>query len=319
MDKVSKFKTLKIHPFILINNIMFLKNAKGYDVVHVHGVTPLTFLLKYFVSNKTKIILSYYGSDLFRSKKLERLLQKLILKKAEYITFATHKMIDTFNVHYKNKYALKIKKIMYGSKNVEYFSIYLKTLSVDDCKTYFSMPSDKFSIYIGYNGYREHRHLEVISELTLLNHELKEKIFVVCHISYGLDEIYANQIENKLISSGIHYIILKEFYSGKELVYLRKACNVFINVQPSDALSASMIESMSAGAVVLKGSWLAYKEIDDLNGFYLNLNSLTEITDKIVAIINDWTNYKLQTINNGSLLFNLLSWEVQAKKWIELY
>lgn len=59
--------------FVFIKQSVELLNSLGkYDVVHVHAVRPFISLPIYFSRrNFKKIILTYWGSDLFRTTKLQ--------------------------------------------------------------------------------------------------------------------------------------------------------------------------------------------------------------------------------------------------------
>lgn len=314
-----KNKKRRLHPFLIVANILRYKKAKKFDVIHFHGVSNITFFIKFFISKKTLLILSYYGSDLLRSSKCQLKLQRCVLKRADHITLATYAMIEKFNQIYDNKYSKKITKAMYGTTQVEYFNRYRNTMSIDECKDIYGLPKDKITVYIGYNGYRAQNHLKIISTLTKMEDNIKNKIHLVCHCSYGLTNEYRNEIIAHLENSSICYSFITSYLVKEEMVYFRLACDIFLNLQKSDALSASMIESMDAGAIVIKGDWLIYKEIEEYETLLISVSTIEKLLNVIPEVINNIDNYKEKTIQNMGILNYLLSWKNQSKKWLSLY
>lgn len=315
----KKIKKRRFHPFLILSNVFRYKIVKKFDIIHVHGVTPITPFIGFFASRKSIIILSYYGSDLLRTSNKVLKFQKYILKKAKHITLATHAMIDEFNKTYKYKYKDKVVKAMYGTTQVDFFK---QHRVVEDKKYYkekFNFPNNKYTVYIGYNGFRAQNHLDIISNLSNLEDDIKSKIHLVCHCSYGLDKEYKDEILSYLYNSNITFDFITDYLQKEQLVYFRMACDIFINMQISDALSASMIESLDGGAVVIKADWLIYKEIEDYEGFLFSIPNFFHLGNKIAIIVNDFPKYKMKAAYNKGILEYLLSWDNHSKIWLKLY
>jgi hypothetical protein len=60
----------QFHPLIILSNIMRFSLVKDYDIVHIHGVSNITFFSNLFLKKITTLILIYYGSDLLRASKV---------------------------------------------------------------------------------------------------------------------------------------------------------------------------------------------------------------------------------------------------------
>jgi glycosyltransferase involved in cell wall biosynthesis len=208
---------------------------------------------------------------------------------------------------------------MYGSEPSKNLINKIKVCSKSEAKAIMNFPLEKKTIYCGYNGHRSQRHLDIINELKKIDNTRKQKYHLVLHCSYGLEEDYHLLIKDALDKSGFSFSLITDFYTLNDLAVFRIACDIFINVQDTDALSATMIESLSSGAIVIVGKWLKYYEIDLIGAFYKSISNFSELSEVMNDIEINWSEYKTLSKNNNKLGEQLLSWDKLSDTWLNLY
>ena len=92
-----------------------------------------------------------------------------------------------------------------------------------------------------------------------------------------------------------------------------------INVQTTDQFSGSMQETVFAGNVLINGAWLPYNTFKKEGAFFLEVNDLTELSEKIEYTIDNCEKLKLKTKINRDIIWKLSSWENNSKDWYNLY
>lgn len=303
------------HINLYIESILHLRVCRQYDIVHVLGVDSASVAVALFSKRDCRIIVSYKGSDLLRTGKIELALQKPLLKRANVITMATDFLVKKFHEKHGNEYNNKIVINGYGTKNADAVIAGLQSFNRDSCKKVFRIPTNKFSILCGYNGSPAHRHIEIIKMLSALGKPTKNKLYIVCHCAYALSDKYRLEIEEGIKESGIEGRLISDFFVGEKMAKFRMSTDIMLNLQPTDALSASMLECLEAGAVVIKGDWLVYPVLDERNAFILSVEEISEIPLLITNIVNNIEEYREKTKANRGLLYDILSWEPKKEIW----
>jgi hypothetical protein len=313
-QKIVHFKRLP-HPNIYLKSFFRLSICRKYDIINMHSIVTTAPAIALFASKDAWVIASYYGSDLLRAGKFQLYAQGFFLRRVNKITLATDYLIEMFHSLFKGKYDQQVVKSTYGSKNADEVIALNKLVDRVKCKHEFAFPTDKLLVYCGYNGYRAQRHIEIISCLSELDIEIKEKMYIVCHCSYGIDEHYINEIEVGIENSGIEGKVITKYISGNEMAKFRYCADIMLNLQQTDSFSASMQESMGAGAIVIKGDWLVYPEIERRNAFIFSIKNISELPTLLVDIIINFRDYREMSRKNLDLLYDMLSWEPKKELW----
>ena len=301
----------------LIYNCFRYCLVRKYDLIHFFGVPKNAFVSRLFLRCNTRVIVSYLGSDLLRAKPLQLYVQKPLLSRAEKISLATDYLCDYFNDHYSQKYSEKICIVKYGKADAQEFASLIQSNNRDYCKQAFGITHDKIVVFCGYNGSFNQRHLEIIKALNCLPGVVKTKMVLYFHFGYMYDPNYEAAVQNSLNDSGLIGIIDKNYYSGTKLSQLRCIADIMLNLQDTDALSASMIEFMEARAVVIKGDWLSYPDLDEY--YLLSVPSIDSVASLVEDIFHNYLYYYEKTSSNSGIVQNLLSWDIHKDSWRKLY
>lgn len=281
--------------------------CRNYDEIIVLYVDRMSFAIRLFAQRNAKVVLCYYGSDLLRASKKALFILKGLVRKAATVVVENEHMKSSFSKIYGKKNEKKVRLAHYGTNNAK---MMLDCCSKNDKvqhKNEFGINENKLSVLIGYNGHREQNHLAVISCLSNLPNEIKSAMFLVIHCGYGTESSYLNEIEEELSNCGIEYNVNTEFMVGERLLNFRFSIDVMIHWQTTDCMSASMVESMEAGSIVVNGGWLSYPDIEKFGGYYESAENEAELCNLMEKITLQYDKYKEHTAKNIGIL-NILRW-----------
>lgn len=289
-----------------------------YDFMHIHYLDPIYGLLAKQISNKcNKLIITIWGSDFYRTSEYEKKLQEPIVKIADTITFDNEIVMKEFKTYF-NYYNPKIKSCRFGLTGLEYISS--MNLNKNDLKINLNVPENSLVITCGYNANPCHNHKKIIDSLNKLNDEIKKRLFLIFPMTYGREDLnYINNIKNDLSRIGIKFIVLEKFLSYAEISKLVNITDIFIQVQTTDTLSATMQEHLFNGNIIITGSWLPYDILKENKVFFFEVEEINEISILLAQLIENIDEIKFKCKHNKRIIWELSSWENTRKIWIDLY
>lgn len=299
--------------------ISVMKEMK-FDVLHVQYANHYSLIIASILSGFVqKTIVSYWGSDLFRTSKKELSKWSKYLDKADVITVCTKSMNDYFRSQYGTVYDGKTQIIDYGANG---FPAIDKALNLDTNDNVFNFPQEKIVIMVGYNGSEGQQHLSVIEALSSIPEELQKKLFVVFPMTYATNEEYKNKVKNKIKANGkFEYRVLEDFLTSELMAQLYINCDWMIHAQITDALSASVQEFLYAGKLLFNPQWLNYEEIDNKDVYYVKYKDFSELIGLVSKYITHGisSEEEEQLSNNRKILYGYSSWDVLRNRWRALY
>jgi len=313
--KAGAIRNLYIH---LLQIIAIIKAGK-FDIINLHYVGYVDVLTVSFLKAvlKSKLILSYWGSDLLRTKgKVLRLIGPFV-KKADFITFDNDDLKDKFKATYKWADNTKSETVLLGTPILDIICEKREKKPLSRIKQEWEITEGKTIVAIGYSGIPQHQHLEVVDSISKLSSDIKEKIFMIFQMTYGGTEEYRKRVIEKAESSGCEYRVLTEFMSDEEVSDLRILTDIFVNAQVTDALSGSVCENLFAETVLINAEWLRYREFEENDFRYLEFKEINEVGKLVEDIILKKT--KLDCSVNQELILNLRAWKGCKPKWDKVY
>jgi hypothetical protein len=245
---------------------------------------------------------------------------KAYLDKCNTITVEAEKMYNRIMAVFGHIYDNKIKTIRFG---IESFDVIKNIRNLEDQKTSrarLGLPTEKIILAIGYNGSPYQQHLLIIEQLARINPEILERVFIVIQMTYGnSDTRYKEEVRKKIRSITDNFIIFDRFMQVEDIMRLRVSTDIFIHGQTTDALSVSFQEYIYAGAIVLNGKWLKYKELEGRGIRYIEYESFNEIPSLLSDIISNLEKYRLLFFNNIDILREFSSVQAVSQEWYNLY
>jgi len=307
----------RLYKFLLRTKHQVKSYGVEFDYVHVHFVDRITLTLANVLSSeKTRIIVSYWGSDIYKKEELAFKNEKPLLKYVDNITFITKDMHNKFCSIYGDVFNNKCSIIDFGLEVIDNMKENDKFLARQE----FGFADEDIIIAIGYNIIREQQHLEVISSLGNLSGYFRDRICIYLHFGYGYETGgYVDSLIREMEKFGFKYIISRKFMDASEIAKLRSAVDIFINAQATDALSGSMLEYIYAGSIVINPGWLKYKLLDENNIVTYVYNGFSELPDILKEVIEKGNLKNDDIEHNRKVLYELYSWKATIKRWLALY
>lgn len=293
---------VKSGPFDLIN-MQYVDYSDLMDAV----------ILKIILNSK--LVLSYWGSDLLRTEKGKLNSAGRFLKYADFVTFDNEDLEFKFKEIYEWTDIIPKRTVMIGLPVLNI----IKRNASDDFKEAirkrWGIDKKKIVIGIGYNGIPAQQHKRVLRVLEKLDEEQKKQIVLLLQMSYGGTRTYKDSVIKVAKKTGIQYIDIQRYLTDDEVAQLRILTDIFINAQSTDAFSGSICEYLFADTVLINAKWLRYKEFEKYQFHYLEFESFNEINYLIEKSLKE----KINVEENKELIWKLRSWEYCAPKWKIIY
>lgn len=177
----------------------------------------------------------------------------------------------------------KLRNVFFGLEPLEALAG-MQHIGAVSAKKHFNISAETLVITCGYSGSPNQQHSAIINALRHAC-KLPKNHLVVFPMTYGGNIEYKLQVEQAICESGLNFRILKQFLSDQEIALWRKATDIFIQVQHTDAFSGSMQEHLFCGNIVITGSWLPYQELKNKGIEFFEIDTINEISKTIDRII----------------------------------
>lgn len=257
----------------------FIRNKK-YDVANIHYITyHYYYIIGKLRKSVDKIVLTPWGSDIYRMKEFERKIVRKVYNKADYVTGHGDRFSEDFMRIYKigNE---KFKNATLGSETIDYIYDHIKSTSASEAKKNLGIEGC-YAITCGYNASKAQRHKEMIESIVGIKEQLPEDLVLLFPLTYPKDAGYKEEIKKMVEHSGIKAMYYETYLDINTLFLLRQATDMFIHIQTTDANNASLKEYLLCRKKVVNGAWLNYYDVetDDYKPYYLvdNLSNLSYV------------------------------------------
>lgn len=299
-------------------------NPLDIDIVHFHFCSPKNLREIFFLSSKTRIICSFWGSDLMRLTGVSNVFYVgKALEKADELTIQTPEMGQILCSKYGRKFSQKLNILRFVLDNKIFKEIEKYRNQKDhifEFKKIIGIPTDKIVVAIGHNAAPENNHINIIQKLYYIPKEIRDKTVFILHVSYGSSMDYIAslcRIAEEDRDLDLH--IIKDYLQAREIALLRLSTDILIQLPISDALSAAMTEVIYAGNSVITGAWLPYG-ILKRNGIQFNeIEDFNELTESLEDLLRFPDRYKSQAQTNISSIEDLLLSEKNLTRWVDLF
>lgn len=269
----------------------FSRNRR-YDIVNIHFANRyMSFVYKYLRVMSKNIVITPWGSDLLRrpKKNLDQL--SYLYKKADYITLPANStspivkiVLEDFKINPK-----KLVGSFWGSELVDFAIKNGDAISQDDAKSRFGV-NGRYVITCGYNKQEEQRHKAIIQAIDQVRDQLPNNLTLLFPMTYGNWTTQANYLEDlkeECKKRELHAMFVTDFLSVEELYKLRKATDMFIHIQTTDAGARSVYEYILCNKKIVHGSWMKYARLESFSPlFYFPVDKLENLGEVIVHAYN---------------------------------
>jgi len=304
----------------------FLKRNKNkWDIIHFKWLVPEAILFPTITSKySSKSIATFWGAEFntqhfFYSNLLYRYLLKNFLKCIDVITYATIEQRQEIQKHCNNEY--KLNYAIYGSSIYEQIERLVASEPKKKSKGLLGINENKITISIGYSGKELHQHSKIIKtlfEYTKFINE-KDKFVIILPMNHGCTGDYINKIEALVKSYKANYKLLTKKMTDAEIARLRNATDIMIQLSTTDGRSASIIESLLAGAILISGDWLPYKVFKEKKLYFHELSKIDSSLPALILKISSNINDELKICQGNKKKWGFETWKKVIKNWIDIY
>lgn len=315
-NRFSKYENIpKISMLMRMLIIKELLREHGFDVINIH-YSRWYYLIILKELARSKLIVTFYGSDFYRVSDKIKNIQKPLYKKADALTFTNPLTKESF-LEYYGDFESKSFVCRFGLKTLDYID---KNRDKDKAEIKKELGYDETKIIVtcGYNSSKAQQHKKIIEHILKLPNDMLKKVQFIFPLTYG-DMPYKEEVRSILKSTDLDYIILEDYLYEDNNAYIKPASDIMINILQSDSFSGSMQEFLYAGNVVITGSWLPYGVFDKEGIKYLKIDKSDDLSDKLMQIVQNLEVYKKGLDTNRDIIYNLSSWKSNIQNWIDIY
>ena len=295
-------EVVKEGPFDLIN-MQYAEYTDLFDVV----------ALKYLTG--AGLVLSYWGSDLFRLKEGRSAAMGRYARHADYITFDSRDLEAEFRKRYGRAGRKGMGTVMFGLPVLSLIEETRRRSTREELRRKWGIPEDAVVIAAGYNGIPEQQHKRVLGAIGKLSPEWKEKAVIVLQMTYGGTKGYRRSVAAAAEKTGCRHKEFERFQSPEEAAEFRLLSDIYINAQTTDAFSGSVCEYLSAGAVLLNARWLRYREFEKGKFRYVEFADFTDLTEQLERTLKEMPDVR----GNREAVWRFRSWERCLPRWEKVY
>lgn len=297
-----------------------LEQLPVYDAMQLLWIERAWAYFYKLIRQKTRRLnLNVGGSEFYRADMKERDYKRELIACADRITAETVGTIEDFGQYYRKDIKNEVGLLPFGLEVLEYIKQSENT-DKDIIKEKYHIPFGKYIVTCGHNANPAHQHMKLIDALEQLPNCIKENIVCVFPMTYQQrQDSYISDINDRLLRTGLDYVVLTEFMNFHEMAEYAIISDVMIHVQTTDQLSSTMLEEMYAGSVVLAGSWLPYHSLHEMGIFFLDVNTIADVTTSLEEVIKNIDEYKKKCAGNKEIVWKHSSWDELASKWHALW
>ena len=315
LAKIPKFRVIKK----LRDLSRYAKNLPKYDILHVH-FADRSWLLNVQALRKKydRLLISIWGSDLYKASLVDRHFQKLLFSLADMISFGNPQTIEDFLGMYPRIPRSKLRLAYFGSPNIDLVRK-MGNIDVSSYSSGLGIDEDLIPITIGYNNSEFQQHEKIIRSIESVGDRIPDNVLFLLPMTYGGNSKYREHIISLLKSTRFRWKVFDHFLTSEEISLMRLASKIMIQLQTTDSFSSSMRESLYAGEIVITGDWLPYGILDEKGVFMLKVSSVEEVGEKLVYALNNLDSLKEKCKKNPEIIWELSSWEKNIQSWIDMY
>lgn len=297
----------------------FSQNRR-FDIVNIHfPKRHLAYAYKYLRLMAPQLVITPWGSDILRQpqKALDELCS--LYQRADFIVTALktplgRKIQKEFNIE-EDKFVGNF----FGTDIVDYANKYGETISQEDAKSKFGL-SGKYVISCGYNRKVPQRHTIIIEAISQVRNQLPENLTLLFPMTYAnprTDYDYVRKLKQMCQEKGLSATFVTDFLTVEDVYKLRKATDIFVHIQTTDASSSSVQEYILCDKKIVHGSWIRYEEFEEFKPlFYYPVDDLNKLGE---VIVHAYKSIKIEIPQGVKRIIMSRGWENKATEMNDFF
>src|SRR5439155_15363972 len=191
-----------------------------------HCFHPHRLPLLQFLPDNARIVVSLWGSDLYRTSGTEEYIRQVeACRRASVLTVGSLEMRETFLAKFGRQWQDKMRIVNYGADN----------LDVVDCarrdpklfRRRLGISPDSVVIVVGNNASKINRHIEVLNSIaTALCMQDLARITILLPMTYGQEPEYVQTMKKVAREHPARVLVLEQYLSELEVGHLRSSVDI---------------------------------------------------------------------------------------------
>lgn len=321
LKKLQYIKSLRY--LFLFRSFLYLfvsKGLKGIDILNYQcHDRECDMLIPFLNKRKVNLIISIWGSDLYRISEKTRKKRQILYDKVNLI----HVESPVVRKDFLFKYHIDENKVFvcnFGIDLFENIDRFREQKEIIKRNLLPGIAQNRIVVTCGYNARQGQQHKVMINQLRQLPLEYKKKLFIVFPLTYSApNDSVLDVVYNYLSNLDIPYCCFTEQLDLESLAKLRVISDIVINIQITDSLSTSLLEYFYAGNIMLLGEWLPYHFLIDQCGMSYIPVSVKDIADKIQLLISHYKEEKKLALKNVEKTYSLASWDSVSCRFVNMF
>lgn len=302
----------KIFPNQLLHSLI-----SQYDLIdfHAYSVNYISYM-RFAVEKGIPFDITLWGSDIMRANDDLLVKKRWGFENCRYIK-CTENLRQVLSEKYAGVFDYKVKNVYFGNSEYELIDTILPQ-TVQEFRN--SLLGDGCSILVscGYNGSEAQNHFSIIKALESLPQEIKSRVFFLFPMTYGGSSDYLSKVRRTLHETGIRFRIIDDYVPAEDIAIIRLASDVVLNIQKTDAFSASLQGHLYCNNVLIVGEWLNYIALDKAGVFYIK-TPLSQLRNHLIEVLTDLQSFKNKCVSNHNVMKQMTSWPSVIPTWADTY
>lgn len=256
--------------------------GKHYDIVNIHYPRSAYYYILPEIRKMTdNLVLSPWGSDVYRINNKQRKQLQKIYNAADYVTGRG----DRFTKDFMTIFHIPQDKFVFagmGSETIDYIVEHKNEIDTNEAKRRLGI-EDYYTISCGYNATPAQQHLKIVEAISHIKEQLPQKLILLFPVTYPKNIEYLSQVKKAVEENDIQAIFYDKYLDLETLFVVRQATDMFIHVQTTDANNASLKEYLLCEKNCINGAWLKYPDVESHN--YKPYHSVSSIDSLDAAIL----------------------------------
>ncbi len=293
-----------------------INQMETFDICHIMFVRSEASLLVRMCEHKFhQIIANFWGSDFFRTTSKMEFEQKYLLDIVDTVIVPVESMEENI-IHKYPKLQDKIHTVYFESPILEKLQ---ENNYAEEDNAMLPLPKDKVVIAVGYNGFSQQQHELFIRALNECDETIIDRVFVIFSMTYGLSAEYEEKIYKMLKDAKFKYVLIKDYMTDEQIIFMRKRIDIFVNAITTDAFNAAIQESMLCQSVILVGDWLLYQDLEDEKAYLCKFSNALDLSEKLSDVIKNIGAYKEKSKGNKEIIKRIRKRRGHVEDWTDLY
>ena len=295
------------------------RKIPDYDIAHIHFHHYYSAYFTSIIRRKTKrFFLTFFGSDFNQISNFKHNCNQKTINLVDGVYATNQVLLDKILLKYKvSKSEKKTGILMPMMESFDSFEEFIINHDSFDSKQL--LGTQKKVIVCGYSAAPIVRHEMIIDALNKIENKLHD-YRVIFPMTYGdVGAEMRSIVKEKLKGSSLDSLVLENFLTGDKLQALRLAADIFVHIQERDQMSASMLEHLAAGSVVITGKWLPYESLVEKGIYFIRMESPEELSEILSGVIENLEDHKNKSKVNRKIILEMMSWDSIKKNWYKYY